>query len=267
MKINVLSDLHISSHVRANAKDIEIYEVFKDVLSSDISVEVLCVPGDLGHDTKQSLYVLERIAVIFNFKHVIAVLGNHDLYNDNHNTSMKRFTEYVNYESEVVTILNGTTKTIDGVTFGGAMGWSYGTPYINKVLKFGWDKDKVLGFYSQTLNDAVWIDNLDDPEEMYLMELPKLKSVYKECDVMISHYPPAMNEALLAPEYRLEPTTGFFVMDCEDLVKDGSMQYWLAGHTHTKAHATIAGTDIIVNPFGYPNELRHSNPVILAIGE
>ena len=77
---------------------------------------ILIIAGDIGHNNKQNIQVLELIKKIFGYKHIIWVLGNHDFYlldkslgSDYDNSSIlraARMRKYIN-DQERMYCLNG----------------------------------------------------------------------------------------------------------------------------------------------------------------
>ena len=53
---------------------------------------------------------------------------------------------------------------------------------------------------------------------------------------------------------RVHETTGFFTFDGSKYLKEGSMKYWIFGHTHDQTEFEMEGVKCICNPMGYPSE-------------
>jgi DNA repair exonuclease SbcCD nuclease subunit len=269
MKIDILSDLHIDFHIKKRdpkrVKDYVVYDTFCESLNDSKEVEVLIVAGDCGHYNAQDFAVLEAIARVFRYKRIFVTSGNHTLYKSGKHSTLNRITEFWDYESDVVKILNGNVEEYKGIKFGGAMGWAYGVPYINKTLKQECDIHDAIALYDLSMNDMRYIDGLYNPKDMYNVEREKLEAVYKDCDIMVSHYNPTLRLEGVAPEYQFDPISGFYTMDCEDLVTEGSMKYWVYGHQHSRINYKVGDVNVLCNAFGYPGESKHSGKVTIEL--
>ena len=269
MKISILSDLHIDFHIPQKdpnrIKDQAVYQTFKEYLDDSIDVEVLVIAGDIGHYHKQSFVVLEAIARIFNYKKLFIVSGNHELYRSTHHTTLERITSFWDYESDVISVLNGNIVEYKGVTFGGTMGWAYGLPYMQKVLGMGVTTEQSIAIYEDGMNDMHYIDGLRNPKDMYDVEYEKLLDTYGKCDVMITHYAPTIRQEEVELRFQMDPITGFYVMDTEDLVRKSSAEVWIHGHIHRRNNYRVGSCEVVANPLGYPGEMTGAKRLTIEV--
>ena len=129
MKIDILSDLHLDFWTKEHHTiSTNLLGILDQLLTITSEVEVLIIAGDISHYPEQ-LKLLDEIAKIYHYKKIFCVLGNHDLYlvddaqQKQFQDSLNKQQAYYDYESEIVTILDGNIVEYKGVTFGGAMGW------------------------------------------------------------------------------------------------------------------------------------------------
>lgn len=270
MIVDILSDLHVDFYFKGipSAKAVE--SVYKHIFTDNqkrTAGDVLVVAGDIGHYNPQNIHVLELIQEIFGYKHIICVLGNHDYYlvdtksrerhknnSFNRTSGMRRIIN----NKEGMYCLDGEIIEIEGVKFGGCDSWydgSYAKKHFDEcpVWKIPIDDIYMYNLWMQTMNDSHYIHQMDWQEYAQL-EKEKIEKIYKEVDVMITHINPSLEKEHTHEIYREETTTGFFTFDGTNFLKNGSMKYWIYGHTHTEAEHDIHGVKCICSLMGYPGE-------------
>jgi DNA repair exonuclease SbcCD nuclease subunit len=260
--VSNLSDLHIDFHLhqkdpnRIRPENIDV--IFGRFLNKDPKVEVLIVPGDLGHYNKQSLKVLSLIAEVFNYKRVFCTLGNHDLYARTAKQSRERREYLENYKDPkgVVHILNGDVVTYKGIRYGGFPGWYDGT-----YLKSIGSERNLKSLWEMTMNDANYCHV--DLVEKFLHEKEKAFSIYDKCDVIITHINPSNLIEHQLPEYRFDVTSAFYNWDGLKFLESTTAKYVFYGHSHGRFSYTYKGVNCILNSLGYPGE--PSRPLTLEL--
>ncbi len=267
MKIDILSDLHIDFYFRKKPAEDQIRTLYESILGNHNGYstgDMLIVAGDIGHYNKQNIQALKRIKDVFGYQHIICVLGNHDYYLIDHASRanygqnslerVQRMRELINKE-EGMYCLDGNIIEINGVKFGGCDSW-YDGEYIRRHF---WKKDEE---YMKGYVSLLWRRSMADADYIYGMEWQayakhqkqKLESIYQKADVMITHINPSIEKVHTNEKYRNEDTTGYFTFDGSHFLKEGSMQYWIFGHTHDRMEYEAHGVKCLCNPMGYPNE-------------
>lgn len=137
--------------------------------------------------------------------------------------------EMINAE-ENMHCLNGNVVEIDGVKFGGCDS-SYSDAYLNKYFCGSSFINKNTR-WKTNMHDYIGMCNVNYYDSIYKLELPKIEAVYKKCDVMITHVNPSYLHEHIAPSYKNDENNMFFTFDGHRFMKDGSMKYWVFGHTH-----------------------------------
>ncbi len=269
MTIDILSDLHIDfyfKHKLATISTEAVKSIYDSIFTDNKKRQcgyVLIIAGDLGHYNFQNIEVLKILQKEY-YKHIICVLGNHDYYligsqRNNYNNSFDRAYEMKNLINAQTNMycLDGDIIEIDGIRFGGAMGW-----YDDAYLKYYYSS------FSQKSNNAMWnnismdseyIVGVDNYDDLHKIEYPKLQKVYKNCDVMISHINPSYLHEHINSAYHNEQGNTFFTFDGHDLLKNGNMKYWIYGHTHDAIEYELFDKKVICNPFGYPSESNYGD--------
>lgn len=264
MKISILSDLHLDSHLPVfNLTEAMVRELFDPIFKTP--ADVLVIAGDLGHYNDQTFLVIKMLREIY-FKHIVCVLGNHDYYLSNR-MMMDDFNENsferVNaMRAELNSIdgvhcLNGNVVEIEGIRFGGCDSW-YDGQYWLQILNPHYVKAMfhVRELWKFAMPDSKTIKGIKRFDEIWEIEKPKIEAVYQQCDVMITHVMPSIDPRHVDENYRHEDTTSYFTFDGEKYVKNTSSKVWIYGHTHTPNDFEWHGVRLICNQLGYPGEIK-----------
>jgi len=265
MTIDILSDIHIDFYFRDIPLSKYLFSFFEPILTNNGSKNIsdmLIIAGDIGHHNKQNIEMLTLMKELFSYKYIVCVLGNHDYYlihsNKKYsNNSLNRAEEMralIN-EQDGMYCLDGNVIEIDGIRIGGCDSW-YDGKYIKK--HFHKNNNQHMDNYIDTL----WNKTMADAEYIHGLnwktyaeeETEKLENIYKDVDIMVTHINPSIEKVHTEEIYREGETTGFFTFDGEKFVQNGTMQYWIYGHTHTKSEYTLHNVQCVCNPMGYPHE-------------
>ena len=259
MKIDILSDLHIDFYFKNNPNKDSIYTLYKNTLGTG---DILIVAGDLGHYNIQNLHVLRLIKEVFKYKYIICVLGNHDYYLVDYSNktnykqnSLNRIQEMRNLinKEEGMYCLDGNIVEINGVKFGGCDSWYDGEYTLRYFSKKFLSNSYLSLLYRMTMADADYVYGIKWLK--YAKEQKKkIEDIYKEANVMITHVNPSIEKEHQNKKYQNEDITGFFTFDGSHFLKNGSMKFWIFGHTHERIEYETLGVKCLCNPMGYPNE-------------
>ena len=271
MIIDILSDLHIDFYFRKKPTAESIKKLYAPIFTNNQkrnAGDVLIIAGDIGHKNKQNILVLDLIKEVFEYKYIVCVLGNHDYYlldkssagsyNNDSMLRVKRMSDMIN-KRDGMYCLDGNVVELEGIRFGGCDSW-YDGEYIKQnfdeicsIWNVRKDDYYINQLWENSLNDANYIYNMNW-QEYAQKEKEKIENIYKDVDVMITHVNPSVKKEHTSLTFRDCETTGFFTFDGSKYLKEGSMKYWVYGHTHERAEHDIAGVRCICNPMGYPNE-------------
>jgi len=270
MLVDIISDLHIdfwinpSSGTRQKHIDKYINEVLKP-----LGGEVLIVAGDIGHKNFQMKEIMTALGEIY--PHVIIVLGNHDLYieaNDPKKTrkdSVDRLLGIIKIVDGIdnLTMLRGQTVVINGIKFGGSMGWYNFSEFGNENL----GDAEIQKMYLSRSSDPHYIrgmtstnmygDNRLNGREIFRTEIEKITEVLgQQPQVMITHIPPWISdENKKLTEFQEDLNYEYF--DRPELLKQ--VPIWVHGHTHYPEDKVHNGCRVVSQPLGYKtDELRTS---------
>ena len=224
----------------------------------------LIVAGDIGHNILQNIHILKALKETF-YKEIIITLGNHDCYLVGFNlletvhSKMKKSKKL--YKQNGIIVLDGDVVEIEGITFGGAMGWS-NDAYILKHQHslLGITLSKQFENLHAFINH-LWQGDLDSRgtrlehfDALYSEEYAKLKAVHQHCDVMVSHFNPSIQMEFQTKGYERNPFTTFFCFDGEELVLNTRAKLWIYGHTHECKTYSWHNKKFITSALGYKSE-------------
>lgn len=261
MKIDILSDVHFDYyfHHQKWKKD-EVIEFYKKIIDLENIGDVLVIAGDVGHYNDQNIRILKILKQFY--KNIICVLGNHDYYlvgKENKSLFKDSFERVENMRELInaqdgIYCLNGDIVEIDGVKFGGCDGW-YNDGYFARQYPTGFfPKKSTNQQWKNCMNDANFIVGIENFDDIFEIERPKIEAVYKKCDVMITHINPSAKNEHISVRYQNSSSNVFFCFEGEKYLKNGSMKYWLFGHTHEEVNYIEYNVQCICQPLGYPSE-------------
>lgn len=260
MKIDILSDLHFDYYFayKNGINEDLILSFYKQYF--DNNSQCLIIAGDLGHFNEQNIEILRLLKKHF-YKYIVCVLGNHDYYIVDQ-TSMNKYKGQALYridemrklinDEENMFCLNGNVVEIEGIRFGGCDSW-YDGSYVPRYWK-NQPKPNSIMWKNVMPFDVQFIKGIDHYEQLFNIERTKIHKVYKECDVMITHVNPSNLNRHLSPKFSQQHGNAFFSFNGHEYIKNGSMKYWIFGHTHDAIEYEYEGVRCVCHPLGSPHE-------------
>ncbi len=280
MKVHFISDTHNDFWVKEvnpqSPKFDKQIDEFINILNPS-QAEVLIIAGDLGHYFKQDTGILLKLKKYY--KHIIFVIGNHDLYLVSNSIekkykwdSFKRVKAMKDWCSaqENIHLLDGDVIEINGYKFGGlGMSWDYS---FGKSLNLS--EYHLYELWKSKMNDSrlIFQDGIRshsvplayggsysnpsfDVDEYFNQQRIKLDNI-KEVDVMVTHYAPILSDD---SKYKDDGMTTFYMFDGLCDIERLNPIYWIHGHMHSNVDDIVAGTNILCNPLGYPGENTYTS--------
>ena len=260
MKIDILSDLHFDNYFYNKYSKDDVIKFYSQIIDFKNCGDVLVIAGDLGHNNHQNIKILKILKEFY--KNIVCVLGNHDYYLvDKESISLfKNSLERVSNMRELINkqknicCLDGDIIEIDGIKFGGCNSWyNEGYLQVNYPDEF-FPKYSTNIMWQNSTPDYINILEIENFDDFYEMEKPKIEKVYKECDVIITHINPSVKDENMNSKYKNNLSNTFFCFDGEEYLKNGSMKYWIFGHNHDVIEYKEHNVTCICNPVGYHNE-------------
>ena len=228
MKIDILSDLHFDNYFYNKYKKDDVIKFYSQIIDFNNLGDILVIAGDLGHDNEQNIKILKILKEYY--KNIICILGNHDYYLMG-KTNKKLFSnsfERVENMRELINskdgmyCLNGNIIEIDGIKFGGCDSW-YNDGFLKVNYPSGnFSRKSTNVMWSNCTPDSKFIVGIENFDDIFEIEKEKIESVYKDCDVMITHVNPSAKKDNINIRFQTNPSSTCFCFDGEKYLKNGN---------------------------------------------
>ena len=207
--------------------------------------DVLIIAGDTCEKSARGeSYIKEFFRFCSdNYKLVIEVPGNHDMWYTDYSNNHEPFKEYV-HPNYIYTTEN--CVEFENVTFVCSIFWSHiPTELSSSVNTFMVDYRVMDGFTCEQSNriHSKSIEYIDD-------------ICTKICDestdrhiVVITHHSPTLKG--ISPRYYGSTINCAFASDVDWLINKHPIKYWVYGHSHDFNELNIGDTIVVRNPLGY----------------
>jgi predicted phosphodiesterase len=244
MKLNILSDLHLSLGAL-------------DIPRNDADVVILA--GDIARPR-------EAIAWALGFaKPVLYVAGNHEFYGGSIAGAADTLKQLS--AGTRIRVLDNDEIIIDGVRFLGTTLWTdfmlFGegekrAAAIQQALSLVRDFSRIrVGAAGEALFTPA------DSAALFKLHTAWLESRLSEAHagptVVITHHAPSRNS--IHPRFEDSLLNACFVSDAEHLIDAGRACLWIHGHTHDSFDYLLNGTRVVCNPRGYAKAGINENPL------
>jgi predicted phosphodiesterase len=234
MKLNILSDLHLSvNQLPVPASDADVVILAGDVARPREAVEWA------RHLSKPTLYVA----------------GNHEFYGgslDGINSEIERLCFGTN-----IKFLQMREVVIGRARFLGTTLWTgfdlFEEEETNELSKAK-GQELMRDFSRIRLREGeVGMFSPDDCAGLHATEASwldeKLSRPHDGPTVVITHHAPSKRS--INPRFEGSVVNACFVSDCERLMGDARVALWIHGHTHDSFDYIVNGTRVLCNPRGY----------------
>lgn len=243
MKLNILSDLHLSCGA-------------VEVPRNDADVVILA--GDIARPKEAVSWALELA------KPVLYVAGNHEFYGASINGVADELKQLC--AGTDIHVLDNDQVTIEGVRFLGTTLWTdfmlwtgdqERTLAMLEAQRFMRDFSKIHvdgpaprlftpdDAAALCRADAQWLEN-------------RLAEPHAGPTVVITHHAPSRQS--IHSRFAGSRLNGCFVSDLQHLVDGQRVQLWVHGHTHDSFDYLLHGTRVVCNPRGYAKDGVNENP-------
>ncbi len=209
----------------------------------DEDTDILVIAGDLDVGAKNVIYWLNRIYRTHGI-YIVYVPGNHEFYQSSINEQSQIFNHY----SRNFTILSPSSSLITSdIKFVGVTGWCDGSfQFCNPVIHRQYnDFYQISDFAHEHLILGIH-------ERKKLQDTIKSSHIYSAV-VVVTHMMPIPE--CIPTRFVGNQLNACFTNDWRHLMRECSnITHWICGHSHDKNHVTYQNTEILMNPYGYPNE-------------
>lgn len=256
MRALVLSDLHLEFCG---------FDLMHNGRPIDDGADVVILAGDIAAGNDGIGWARRA----FPSKEIVYVVGNHEFYGAVYELRLEDLRAEA--KSEGVHFLERDRATISGITFLGATLWTdfklfdelefsmeeayYGLNDFGAIkthLPRGEEEAYQIGVYQGQSHSrsrkflpidsakvhATTVDWLSD----------ELAAVNSARTIVVTHHAP--HRKSVHPKYQADGLTPAFASDLEHLM--GRSRYWIHGHMHDSQRYVVNGTEVVLNPRGYP---------------
>lgn len=243
MKIQYASDLHLE--FRENSKWLKENPLIP-------SADILVLAGDIGYlgdDNYQKHPFWDWASE--NFKQVIVVPGNHELYkfydiNDLHEGIIFEVRPNVKVHYNDVIHLNGETDLIVSTL------WSYIPPAESYLT------ERCVSDFSRIKNNQYRLsaDRFNEEHARCRQFIEKAVDASNASNIIVAtHHVPSFE--LMSPEFKKSSINGAFTAEFGNFIADSKIAYWIYGHSHRNINKLIGKTQCVSNQLGYVFQNEH----------
>lgn len=244
MKLNILSDLHLScGHLEIPDNDADVV-----ILAGDIARPLEAVNWACGFD-----------------KPVLYVPGNHEFYGGSLAGTVAELKRLCS--GSRIQLLDCDEVVLDGVRFLGATLWTdfrlfgEGEPRLQAMQ----EAQGFMGDFKRIHTDKL-AERLFTPQDCAQLCLhqanwlqSRLAQPHAGPTVVLTHHAPS--RASIHPRFAGSALNACFVSELEHLAGADRAQLWVHGHTHDSFDYEIKGTRVVCNPRGYARDGVNENPL------
>lgn len=248
MKLKIISDLHVEfgepRHLNTLGYSGE---------------DVLVCAGDVSNRGMESLYWLRDK---FSNTRIVFVPGNHEYYSGEPISESN--IDMLGYGKSLgIDVLINDSVEIDGIEFIGSTLWSNFDDQSGDSQCHRWTERYVNDFRMINVNDTQRLSAFHVQHKLfsaaYSFLHAKLHSDNQD-QIVVTHFAPSRGS--IAPQFRGDPITPYFVNDLDELVTKKPL-IWIHGHTHTAFDYNVGESRVICNPSGYRGECSRFNPNLI----
>lgn len=243
MKLNILSDLHLSQGALPLPEN---------------DADLVILAGDVARPA-------QAVAWAARFeKPVLYIPGNHEFYKSSIPGALAELRRLC--AGSRISILDNDTAVIDGVRFLGATLWTdfllYGegdrrAAAIGEALRLMHDFSRI---HAAESSDVLFTPA--DSAALFMAHSAWLQRKFAEPypgpTVVITHHAPSPRS--IHPRFAESLLNPCFASNAEHLVEASRASLWIHGHTHDTFDYVLHGTRVVCNPRGYAKDGVNENP-------
>lgn len=228
-----VSDIHLSTHIpdSNNTKEANRIINFAQSLLPEKPNELLIIAGDISEYNNKTILFLDALA--FQYKTILVVPGNHDLWlfskkqrKKYKKNSVSRIRELQDYykNNKVVHILYNEIFHYGNYKIAGTPLWYDVSPEDqNDYREYSNDYHNILTVFDMHRSDITFYESLD------------------AVDLMVTHIPPFPVD---------DDSPSYYFTEVESL----KAPLWVCGHVHRQQQFRYQNATILMNAIGYGDE-------------
>ncbi|AVH85107.1 hypothetical protein RsoM2USA_179 [Ralstonia phage RsoM2USA] len=254
--LKLISDVHNDGRVARFKKD------YTPIGNPETDKKtLLVVAGDIGNGKNWQFSADWLLRLGKRYRHVVAVLGNHDYWGGDINDTVKRFKQHLGWNQTIpnVHLIQNETLILENVKLVGGTMWT-DMDKRNPIVMSSARQIMTPDFSSINMN-GVGISPDDMVRECeytthYIFEKATRDHVDQKV-IVVTHHAPTYHS--IHERYRTARSAmmnHYFYNDCEHRLHSSlhDIDYWLHGHVHDPFDYVVDRTRVICNPAGYVHE-------------
>lgn len=254
--LKVVSDVHNDGRVARTGKD------YTPVGNPQTDKKtLLVVAGDMGNGANYQASAEWLLKLGKRYRHVVAVLGNHDYWRGDLVDTVKKFKNHLAWSQTKhnVHLIQNESLVLENVKILGGTMWTdmdKGNPLIMSVARQIMTPD--YHFIRKNGEGICPLDLYTEAEftRKFIFDHAKRDTADQKV-IAVTHHAPSFNS--VHERYRhagFDTMNHYFYSDLEsDLhYKDHDIDYWIHGHVHDPFDYVVNNTRVICNPTGYAHE-------------
>ena len=206
---------------------------------------ILVIAGD--YSTASTHDTLAEDLLKLPYEHVIFVLGNHDFYGGDYNTTYSRWLAWPQ-DHPKLHVLQNQSVLVDGIMFVGSTLWSD----TSKDGCGGYRVKHALSDYKAI--GSFKVDTVQKAHACAVEYLDRVLTETLEPVVVVTHHLPSFS--CVDAKYADCTYNAGFATNLDYLLEKHTekIRVWVHGHTHAAVDKKIKGVRVVCNPRGYPGE-------------
>ncbi len=236
MKIQYASDLHLEFLTNSAFMKNYPLEVVGDILLLCGDINYLREDGNYEHPFWDWASA--------NYKQVIVVIGNHELYNSFDISHLKEGTKIPIREN--VAYYYNTVISIEDIDIIASTLWSEISPREAQIIQ------KRVSDFRRILDIKIplCVERFNSEHHKCIAFIKKAVSESKAKKIIVAtHHLPTT--AVAAPEFQSSSMNSAFVSEQREFIESSKIDYWIYGHSHRNIEAKLGHTTLLTNQLGY----------------
>ena len=247
MKLAIMSDVHLEFGELPveNLHGCDVLVLAGDILVARTLEQLTAEPHTDAYKLRNR-YVQFVEQCVSEFKHVVAIAGNHEFYGGKFVQSVGTLRKF--YGELGVHYFECDVLELEGYKFCGCTMW---TDFNNDPL-VAWDAKRFINDFQRIVDDSeAHYTKLrtESVQKRHQQSVNWLNSVVDHSTIVVTHMAP--HEQSVHPRFKGDQLSHYYYVDMSRLICNNQPQLWIHGHMHNCSDYQLYNTRVICNPRGY----------------
>lgn len=267
MKIALVSDLHLEfAPIKLPKTDADVLLLAGDIVPIAYLKKSRTDADGRALQRRMDQFVAESLS---QYEHVFHIMGNHEHYHNQWDSTIQEFREYWDGHAPQVTVLDKEAVSLDGFILWGGTLWTDfagGNPIHMEAARDGMNdyhlisRKNIDGPYA--LRNSLKLrpsDTQEDHENTRYALKEIIESDPEDKWIVMTHHTPSWRS--IAECYAGSPLNWSYASDLDSFIEaHPQIHTWVHGHTHRNQDYKIGNTQVLCNPRGYAHPNRPNSP-------